>query len=391
MKRIAAAILTLLLLVPLFGCDATKFNTKDFLTDYDQLWADLEENYPFFPVLQEKGVDVQAVREKYRPFVKNADTLEEFMDVLDLTFANLLCFAHLSLIHRDRYEILCNSVEHWLDDSFAPWATLLTDPRTAATYAALPPLQEPSGLQQKAKVTCRYYPSLSAAYFHFPVMTVFGENGDETLIADYLATLPEVEHIIIDVTGNGGGSSAYWENVIVRPFGGSYSGSFAVYYQDSLINRHYYAERDLVPISQWAEVTPAFAAELNAAFVEENHWDVDFGESTLTNGADAKRWVLTDGRGYSATESFAAFCKLTGWATLVGDPTGGDGLGGNPLLLRLENTGLLVYLSTAMAANPDGSLNALRGVAPDYSAMKEKKQPLALCLQLIEEQSMRGE
>ena len=390
MKRVCCAVLSILLLVSTCGCGGRK---NDYLADYDQLWSDLEANYPFFPVLQEeKGVDAALVREKYRPYVEHVKTLEQFMNVLDLVFADLLCFAHLSLIHRDRYEMLCSSASYWTDDSFDPWLELLTDPLTAETYASLP-LPEGGGQSSAAEVTCRYYPSLSAAYFHFPTMMPLAEGENEDLIADYLATLPEVKHIIIDVTGNGGGSTAYWANVIVKPFGGVYRSSFRIYYQDSPINTHYYGGRDLAFVSELNSGVklPDFAVQLNAAYYEEACFDVDFGESVLKNGDNAKRWVLTDSRGYSATEQFVAFCKQTGWATLVGDPTGGDGLGGNPLLLRLERTGLLVYLTTAMAENPDGTLNALRGVVPDHSAMKEKKSPLALCRQLIDEENARGE
>ena len=389
MKRVLCGFLSALLLLSTCGCSG---RNNDYLADYDQLWADLERNYPFFPVLQEeKGIDAVLIRETYRPYVEKAESLEQFMNVLEIMFSQLLHFAHLSLIRRDRYEILCSSASLLQDDSFAPWVELLNNPRTVETYASLP-LPQNTTQSSAPEVTCRHYPSLSAAYFHFPAMTVFGDAEETTLIADYLSTLPEVKHVIIDVTGNGGGSSAYWENVIVRPFGGTYGASFEVYYQDSPINRHYYAQRELLPLTQWDEATvPTFAAELNAAYVEEVCWNMDFGESALTNGADAKRWVLTDSDGYSATESFAAFCQLTGWATLVGNPTGGDGLGGNPLLLRLERTGLLVYLTTAMAANPDGTLNALRGVTPDYSALKEKKSPLSLCLQLIDEENAKGE
>ena len=72
----------------------------------------------------------------------------------------------------------------------------------------------------------------------------------------------------------------------------------------------------------------------------------------------------------------------------MGEATGGDGLGGQPVLLPLENTGLLVYFSTAMGENPDGSLNTAQGVKPDYPCPpKENISALEYCLELIEKGS----
>lgn len=360
------------------------WNTEDFLEDYDQLWRDLEENYPFFPILEERGIDVNSIRMTYRSFVENTTTLEQFMDILDKVFSQMQGFAHLSLFHRDRYELLLASKPHWDSELFAPWASVLEHPRTAETYAALP-RRTASANRKMAAVEYKYYPEIAAAYFHFPEMEAFAETRDQTLISDYLSKLPPIEHIIIDVTGNPGGSTLYWEKVIVAPFGGTYSGNYRVYYQDSPINQQYYSHQNLTPISQIDDTEiPSFVETLNAKFYKEEGWDVDFGESTLENGANAKRWVLIDERGYSATEQFAAFCKLTGWATLVGKQTAGDGLGGQPLLLTLTNTGLLVYFSTAMGANPDGSLNVAEGTKPDYGCLpKVHSTPLETCIDII--------
>jgi len=40
---------------------------------------------------------------------------------------------------------------------------------------------------------------------------------------------------------------------------------------------------------------------------------------------NGKIWVLTNPKVYSSSENFIMFCKNTGFATLVGTSTGGDG------------------------------------------------------------------
>lgn len=84
--------------------------------------------------------------------------------------------------------------------------------------------------------------------------------------------------------------------------------------------------------------------------------------------ADAKRWVIIDGRVYSAADTFTAFCRETGWATVVGQTTHGDGQGVSPILFSLPNTGLLVRFSGIAVESPDGNLNAMTGTKPDIWA-----------------------
>lgn len=347
-----------------------------FLADYDDLWSDLNANYPFFPVLEAQEIDVEAIRVTYRAYAEKVQTTGQFMDILDRMFGQLRCFAHLSLIRRERYDLLLKSAERLP----SPWLQVLEEPVTAQVYADMEPAAAQNGGEMPT-MTCEYLPEVQAAYIFVPSMDPSGAEQDQKRIAEFLETLPPVEHIIFDVTGNTGGSTKYWEEVLLKPFGGSWQAKWRLYYQDAPINHQYFGG-ELQPVGK--EKMPEFAAELGAAFYRDVVLQLDFGEPQLTNGADAKRWVLTDGRGYSATEQFAAFCKLTGWATLVGERTGGDGLGGQPLLLPLKRTGLLVYFSTAMAANPDGSLNALQGVLPDHVCLPKKNQtPLELCLEQI--------
>ena len=76
-------------------------------------------------------------------------------------------------------------------------------------------------------------------------------------------------------------------------------------------------------------------------------------ESTLSVEPAAERapfhgriWVLVGPAVYSASESFAVFGQETGFATLVGSPTGGDGIGAlDPVFLQLPNSGILVPVS----------------------------------------------
>ncbi|MBQ9815667.1 MAG: hypothetical protein IJM53_08260, partial [Lachnospiraceae bacterium] len=100
---------------------------------------------------------------------------------------------------------------------------------------------------------------------------------------------------------------------------------------------------------------------------------------------DIKKWVLTSEKVYSSADKFVCFCKSTGWATIVGSSTSGDGLGSTPILVILPYSGLLVRFSCMAGENPDGGMNAAEGSYPDVICINGE-WPLNRCLELINEQ-----
>lgn len=85
-------------------------------------------------------------------------------------------------------------------------------------------------------------------------------------------------------------------------------------------------------------------------------------------GFKGRIFLLVDDKVYSSAESFAAFAKAAKWATLVGTRTGGDGIGIDPALVSLPNSGLIVRFPLEMGLNPDGSANEEFATAPDIFA-----------------------
>ncbi|QNK42614.1 hypothetical protein HCR03_11650 [Caproicibacter fermentans] len=85
----------------------------------------------------------------------------------------------------------------------------------------------------------------------------------------------------------------------------------------------------------------------------------------------------------SSAEGFAHFCKQTGFATIVGDPTNGDGIGIDSLIFVLPNSGICLRFSASLGLNPDGGSNEEFGTTPDVPC-EPGKDALQTCLDLIE-------
>lgn len=112
-----------------------------------------------------------------------------------------------------------------------------------------------------------------------------------------------------------------------------------------------------------------------------------FLENTLTvepsgAGFGGQIWLLVSDSVYSSAEAFTVFCKDTGFAAIVGTPTGGDGIGIDPVYLALPHSGILVRFSALFGLNPDGSGNEEYGTTPDLLS-PAGENPLVTALRAI--------
>jgi hypothetical protein len=180
------------------------------------------------------------------------------------------------------------------------------------------------------------------------------------------------EKLIIDVRGNGGGSTFYAYETLIQPF----LHEPAVYKQTTGVRKRLlvdngpaYVERLRGGVSTWAWETNIEETSPPAGF-DANEWV--FYEITRSVKPsqrycfDGRLYVLTDGGTGSATETYADAIKRTALGTIVGQRTAG-GLGGYFMAdtVRLPASGMIFRLEADLDINPDGSFQELAGTKPD--------------------------
>ena len=193
---------------------------------------------------------------------------------------------------------------------------------------------------------------------------------DQKTLTAFFNAAGKCKDLIIDITDNSGGNEGYWQNLIVAPLiDQPLSCTNYALLANSGNNRPYienvFSPEDLHPISELPKLPKLNRDGIEAA--------THFVESTLAVKPAAKGaafrgnvWVLVGPYVYSASESFSVFCQQTGFATLVGEKTGGDGIGAlDPIFLRLPNSGLLVQFTMMFGLNADGSSSEEAGTTPD--------------------------
>lgn len=186
----------------------------------------------------------------------------------------------------------------------------------------------------------RFYDEENAAYIKIDSFDSRGVESDYKRIREFYDKAVNYDNIIIDISDNGGGSTLYWkQNIVELLLNKTVSNPHYILYKLGKNNvehlKDIYGEdfistfKDIKELDINDIMAPEVVSRKFDAFIEvEGKYDPNPREGYYYKG---KIWVLIDTPVYSSSDSFASFCKNTGFATLVGRPTGGDGLGVDPI------------------------------------------------------------
>lgn len=368
----------------------TEFTKEEFLADYDMMWETLEENYYFFPILKDKGINIESLKNSTRQqLVDKTPDLKEFQSLLSAMFDKMERFAHLGIINQVTFRTYYSDPNRMEGG----WKRAIQRPQTQRTYAFLEENEtiRHNNLNIYAEIDATYDVKRKAVTFCFHTFDYSVRERDKNMISEYLESLgeAEIDHIIFDLQGNGGGDNGYWMDNIVAPFGGNYEWTDWQYVRDTELMREYFFndEWNPQPIDRISgHKIPEFAEELKLTHYIEKNWKMLYDAVLPENILKAKRWVIINNGVYSVMDSFASFCKKTGWATVVGQPTLGDGNGTSPVMFSLPNTGFLIMFSGDAGETTGGTLNVLTGTKPDvFVKMRGQYNSYDVINQLIDE------
>lgn len=419
-RKALALVLALALFSPLVGCgeqmpevkhnDDPLWSVKldganpEYVEDYKYLWDLLENEYPMLNAAQRiTGKNAEDVKQQCYKRIPLAKTPQDFYNyVVQPSLSTFGGTGHLCVLNGDFYKqnyaiYKFSSIQR--NDSMSSFNyRQLTKTAPVKFYKdqieeldeqikkkdTVPIYNKPNNL------TFASYSGSSAGYIKIKKMNaLLGKDDPEYQALQAFFKELEAEHIkncIIDIRGNPGGSDGYWSDAIVCP---NLRESVTMENYE-LINgdvcKRYLTDayqNEAPPISALPKKTlPGLCADdvENARYFIDRRWD--FSPANAQPLYSGRFWLLVDKANYSASEAFVAFCKVTGFATLVGETTGGDGIGQNPIIFSLPNTGICIRFSASNGLNPDGSCNEETGTVPDYP-IKANEDALVKCLSLI--------
>ncbi|MCL2772784.1 MAG: S41 family peptidase [Oscillospiraceae bacterium] len=339
-----------------FDVGGLVLSQDEAVADYNYMWQVLEDNYAFFGVAQRKyGVDKDTVKQKY------LDEIMKYGSINWDSFGQIISQC-LSEFHG------CGKLNY------------IGFPSTYATVISVDDNVSFNIIDSKT------------AYMKIKLMNKSCIELNYKQISNFYSQIKDCENLIIDITGSTGGDINYWIDNIVQPnINTEFDYNQYFFVKPGNENRNYLSATCGLSLSRLA-VSSEIIQEMKSVSTD----DIKMFDRLYKNAIDVSPtgekqfngniYLLVDKSVTSASETFAAFCKNTGFATIVGTMWGGGGSDGGiaPNEVMLPNSGLTFEYSTMYVLNADGSCNEEYGTPPDYIC-EDGETPLNACLRVIAE------
>jgi hypothetical protein len=197
----------------------------------------------------------------------------------------------------------------------------------------------------------------STAYIY---IKTFDPDTMQTLtpkIHRFLMENENLDYLIIDIRGNTGGAFHSWitaivEPLLTKPTLHEYYLAYPNHQYIKQFHQHWLTTHQTVPQTSFTQLPPEITPEEYTIY----NFSTTYTPSYLTNYT-GKILLLTDRTVYSAAEGFTNFCKQTGFATIIGTYSGGDGFFIWPNFLVLPNSKLVIVMTSSISLDNKGRAN----------------------------------
>ncbi len=437
-RKIVAGLLALTLIFYLVACSSKQGGSREeksssisndvlyvdklltneqMVSDYDAMWKAVKESYPFWGVLARSKPDdpdyYEAIISDYREQLQcveagSDEAMDKFLEIVACSLYDVCgTVGHVSIINPNYFKGLDVYKEYAEEmPEVKPWVDVIEKPEVIFFYKYYDYLitlspedksndgsQDEKSMEQpelegepvSANLKTNILEEGKTAYIRVNSFDNAYINDDLPKIQAFLVKVKNYQNLIIDIQANGGGNTAYWEEAFVRPnIAEPVSTRLVRLMKDTELTRQFYmagyknsllSPEEVKNDAKFTKLTKEDLGDLTLARELSDTIEPKKSEK-LFNG---KVWLLVGPSVYSSAEAFAVFCKDTGFATLVGQTTGGSDSGG-PILFELPISHLLIQFDVEYCLNADGSCNQEMGTVPDI----ETEDALLEVLELIE-------
>jgi len=359
---------------------------EQYMEDMHYMFDVLRASFPYFGVAYRVlGVDAEYLMANTASFLEQATILnrQHFVNHMQNHFVRYLRpLGHLAFLDVHGYHMRVVSYggiatsDPYIYWSFGPWLEIFNHPEARVFYGdPTISMRGSDAFSSEGAAVTRIISDDRIAYLGISTFNHLNMERDAETIRNFLREVSHFEHLIIDITGNTGGNSAFLSDLVM-----------AYLIEEPLEHHGYWFFKD----SYYTDfffgdvVNHEGALEINlnddffTRFPNINQYDVSsfdfYIRRTLTIypacdhiGFDGKVWLLIDGRNFSAAGVAAGMVRYTNFATLVGETTrSGGGNSPNPVYIVLPNTGAILRFALAYIVDYAGRNLYEFGVEPHH-------------------------
>lgn len=356
---------------------AKPLTKKEMVEDFNYVFNELKENYPFFDVLKrKKNVDFLGNYNKYLQRIEKAKNDQEFIDKMTEIIGEL-DNSHAKIADKNYVDyILKYYANNWNSPSiYYEFLNLnKTVVRNRYNLKGVQSSQKPKGNKKKSLSTLENNSSsnmtLDTSVKDIAIIRIKQMldpefiKEDEEILNEFLKNKHLYKALVIDIRGNSGGNMEYWQKFLLPKLLKS---------QKEVSNHLFFKESQrakLILADESLNIEKVSNVDLSAIKLEHsedlkkfdyyirNTIVVNPDESDKNNAYEGKIFLLVDKNVFSAAEGFASFMKNSKVATLVGQDTGGDGITLGVINDVMPNSGFVFTYTNTLGYSPDGKINA---------------------------------
>jgi len=368
LKIITPLIITILAVVVLFMVADFRENRRNALTreallyDFDYLITTLEENFPSFGIIYRRnGVDMMALAQDVRIQLyemPNLDVVRFWITLRDNFFYYAYPVGHLRIVDGVERRIL---VDYRIRNSHL--AHELRDlPGTSPRLLAAMPT--PTG----AQLQFDFIDEGRIAYLAINgSMTWTLRDELRVNLRNFYQDIAGYEHLIIDMRHSPGGHPRFFTDYIAPPLvRDRFIKTFYNFYQAGSHNVEFMYRRMVLQGLPFcvSDLDELFPGEYIPQYLIDDLSNKDFmfrSGASLMRGItpspfNGEIWMLIGPHMYSGSQTIATLVYESGFATMVGETTGGMAVATRPSsnFFALPNTGIVIRYDHALITDSRG-------------------------------------
>lgn len=364
-----------------YSTTSYEISKNDMIKEYEHIWGILEENFSYYlEILSDRGYNLEEIKAKYRKRIEQASDFDEYYSILDEFLNNefkgeghlMLCQPSVYLGALKGLEYLLNDpengdftinggnennlqIDEFINSDFEFMFKVFYDKDVKDRYQMLANRNEVKlDILEKESSPAKYHQNDFVKFFsHIGNRTLFikydnfaleNVHKNTKLIEEKLKEIP-YENIIVDIRGNGGGTTLAWKNLVSL-----------IIDTDIEWERYYLAKGDLS-----SKYTNQILKDdkVNKKQIDTNEYIYTITDKVISSKNKMNKvpdvYILTDDKVFSAANSFLKFAKETGFASIIGTMSGKVGAGiGDPISYILPKSKLIIRFHASIQCDEFG-------------------------------------